>query len=346
MHALVEIVHPADVLFFARPMRILESRGHRISIVSRHKDVACQLLNRLGFVHEPISSQGSGLLGLAFELVRRDAALMFHVRRHRPDIMLGLGGVAISHVGRLTGIPSLVVYDSENARLQTRLAWPFVTRLVVPEDYAGPVPESRTERLPGIKELSYFHPDAFRAERETAVALGLDPGRPNVFLRTVRWGANHDLGKTGWNDAQAAALAEALAPRAKLHVSAEVEPPGPLRPYLWRGDPERVHHLLAFCDAYVGESATMACEAATLGVPTLYAGVDLPGYVAGMGRRGLVRWLTPEQRSELGRAAATLLEERKSFDAARATWLSELPDWAEVVADRAEALAASSSQSG
>ncbi len=339
MHALIEIVHPADVLFFVRPIRILRSRGHGISIVSRRKDVACELLDRFDFAHEPISSQGSGLLGLAFELVRRDAALMLHVRRHRPDVMLGFGGVTISHVGRLAGIPSLVVYDSENARLQTRLAWPFLTRLLVPEDYAGPVPEGRTERLLGIKELSYFHPDAFCAERETAVALGLDPGRPNIFVRTVRWGANHDLGKTGWTESQAAALVEVLAPRARLHVSAEGEPPGPLRPYLWRGDPERVHHLLAFCDAYVGESATMACEAATLGVPALYAGVDLPGYVAGLDRRGLVRWLPPEQRNELGRTAEAILDERKPFDAAQANWLAELPDWAEEVANRAEELA-------
>ena len=276
MHVLVETVHPADVLFFRRPMAMLAARGHRVSVVSRRKDVTCALLDRFGVEHTPISTQGRGLAGLALELLLRDARLLARVRRDRPDVMLGFGGVAIAHVGRLTGVPSLVVYDSENARLQTRLAWPVLTRLVVPEDYAGPVPDGRTERLPGIKELSYFHPSTFRPDRAEAVALGLDPERANVFLRTVRWGANHDLGKTGWSAETAADLVAALAPHAALHVSAETEPPAALRPYLWRGDPDRVHHLLGCCDAYVGESATMACEAAVMGVPALYAGVDLP----------------------------------------------------------------------
>ncbi|MFT6773410.1 MAG: putative glycosyltransferase [Paracoccaceae bacterium] len=339
MHALVEIVHPADVLFFVRPIRILQARGHRISVVSRRKDVACDLLDRFGIAHDPISSQGTGLLGLGAELLRRNAALLSRIRHDRPDVMLGFGGVAISQVGRLTGIPSLVIYDSENAHLQTRLAWPFLTRLIVPEDYAGPLPRGRAERLPGIKDLSYFHPGAFRPDRNAALALGLDPARPNLFVRTVRWGANHDIGKSGWSNAEAEAFVAALSPRAKLHVSAEGEAPPALRPHIWQGDPAQVHHLLGCCDAYAGESSTMACEAATMGVPALYAGVDLPGYVAGMDRRGLVRWVAPDARATLAAQAATLLEDRAGFDAARSVWLATLPDWAVAVADRAEALA-------
>lgn len=339
MHALIEIVHPADVLFFVRPIRILQARGHRISVVSRRKDVACDLLDRLAIPHDPISAQGTGLLGLGAELLRRDAALLRRIRRDRPDVMLGFGGVAISHAGRLSGVPSLVIYDSENARLQTRLAWPFLTRLIVPEDYAGPLPRGRAERLPGIKDLSYFHPGAFRPNRGEALALGLDPTRPNLFVRTVRWGANHDIGKSGWSDAEADALVAALAPRAKLHVSAEGEAPPALRPHLWQGDPSRIHHLLGCCDAYAGESATMACEAATMGVPAIYAGVDLPGYVAGMDRRGLVRWIAPEARGTLAAQAEALLTDRVRFDAAHADWLAACPDWAVAVADRAEALA-------
>ena len=339
MQILIEIVHPADVLFFLRPIRLLEARGHSVDVVSRDKDVTCDLLDGFGIGHTPISRQGSGLVGLGLELLRRDAVLVRRFLRNRPAVTLGFGGVAVSHASRLLGIPSLVVYDSENASLQTRLAYPFLTHLMVPEDYAGRVPGGRTERVPGIKELSYFHPEAFRPDRDAALAAGLDPDRGNVFLRTVKWAANHDLGKAGWTEEQAAALVAALAPRAKLHVSAEIEPPAPLRPHVWRGDPRMAHHLLAHCDVYVGESATMACEAATLGVPAIYAGVDLPGYVAGMDRRGLVRWIPPGRRSELVPTARALLEDSGGFRTRRSAWLSRVPDWADVLADRAEALA-------
>lgn len=336
---LVDIVHPADVLFFLRPIRMLQERGHNVQVVSRRKDVACRLLDNFGIAHAPISTQGRGLAGLGVELVWRDLALLIRTLKKRPNLMLGFGGLAISHVGFLSGIPSLVVYDSENARLQTRLAWPFLTHLIVPEDYGGSLPPGKTERLPGIKDLSYFHPSAFQPNREKAISLGLDPQRPNVFVRTVHWGANHDVGKIGWTNEEARALVNALSPQARVHVCAEGLPLESLAPYLWHGEPGDVHHLLGYCDAYVGESATMACEAATMGVPAIYAGVDLPGYVVGMDRRGLIRWLPPDRRSELGNTTMHLLSSRELFREEHQRWLRCVPDWAVALVERAEDMA-------
>lgn len=336
---LVDIVHPADVLFFLRPIRMLQERGHHVQVVSRHKDVACRLLDNFGIAHAPISTQGRGLVGLGVELVWRDLSLLMRTLKSRPNLMLGFGGLAISHVGCLSGIPSLVVYDSENARLQTRLAWPFLTHLIVPEDYGGSLPPGKAERLPGIKDLSYFHPSAFQPNRDKAISLGLDPHRPNVFVRTVRWGANHDVGKAGWTNDEAKTLVDALSPQARVHVCAEGLPLESLTPYLWHGEPSEVHHLLGCCDAYVGESATMACEAAAMGVPAIYAGVDLPGYVLGMDRRGLIRWLSPDRRRELGRATMSLLASRELFREEHRRWLRGVPDWAVVLTERAEAMA-------
>lgn len=339
LHVLFEIVHPADVLFFLRPIRTLQEQGHRVTVASRHKDVATALLDRFDIAHHPISTQGSGIGGLALELARRELALARLVRKDRPDVMIGFGAVAISHVGKLFNIPTLAVYDSENATLQTRLAWPFISHLIVPEDYTGDVPAGRVSRLAGTKDLSYFHPAAFRPDRNKAIALGLDPDRENVFLRIVRWGANHDIGKSGWTPDQLRTLVDRLSLRAKLHVSVEGEPPAELREHVWRGDPAQVHHLLGHCNAYVGESCTMACEAVTLGVPALYAGTDFPGYTHGLSRRGLLELVPPPERAELPARALALLEKGNEFQSAREEWLTTCPDWSEVVADKARELA-------
>lgn len=341
MHILVEIVHPADVLFFLRPIRMFLSRGDAVAVASRRKDVACALLDGFGIPHQPLTTAGRGLAGLGRELVVRVISVARMVRRFRPQVMLGFGGVAISQAGWALRVPSVVFYDSENARLQTRLAWPFLTHLTVPEDYAGPTPAGRTKRLPGTKDLSYFHPNAFQADRARAVAAGLDPNRPNVLLRLVSWRANHDVGKGGWTADQAERLVAMLAPHATLQVSAEGEVPPPLVPYLWRGDPSELHHLMAFCDAVAGESATMACEAVTLGVPALYAGVDFPGYTKGLAGRGLLTLLAPAEHDRLPVATAGLLEGRAGFDQARDTWLARCPDWAEAVVETADAHARS-----
>lgn len=339
LHIVFEVVHPADVLFFLRPIRTFLANGDKVTVASRHKDVATDLLDAFGIAHTPISTQGSGIAGLALELLQRDASLFSLARKLRPDLMIGFGGVAISHVGKLLGIPTLAVYDSENARLQTRLAWPFISHVIVPEDYTGDVPEGRTSRLFGTKDLSYFHPGAFQPDRGKAIASGLDPGRANVFVRIVRWGANHDLGKSGWTEAQLEQLVATLSPAAKLHVSSEGDPPAVLKPHLWSGDPAQVHHLLGHCDAYIGESCTMACEAVTLGVPALYSGTDFPGYTEGLARRGLLTLVRPGERNGIGAAAMQMLDGVDRFQANHREWLARCPDWSEFVVRKAKVMA-------
>ncbi len=106
----------------------------------------------------------------------------------------------------------------------------------------------------------------------------------------------------------------ALGDDVKLHVSAEGPLPSALEPYRFAGSPAEIHHLLAFSDALVGESATMASEAIALGVPALYAGQDFPGYTEGLARENLLTLVRPGERAKLGAATRALLDARADFD--------------------------------
>ena len=334
MRVLFEIVHPADVLFFKRPLDILSDRGDEVLILSRHKDVACDLLDSFGFAHRPISTAGRGMVGLATELARRDLATWRAARRFRPAAMVGFGGVAISHVTRLTGIPSISFYDSENAGLQTRLTHPFITHQYVPRAYAGPTPAGRTTRLPGTKELSFFHPSAFRPDRDRALSVGLDPSRDNFFVRVVTWRANHDIGKSGWDEAKLRAVIDRLARAGKVHLSSETPLPDDLKPHQYRGPKNAVHHLLAHCRLLVGESATMASEAAVLGVPAIYAGRDFPGYVRELEKAGLIRNIPEPGPAALFAGIEEMLQRPAAQAIAlRDAYVAQCPDWAEAVVD-------------
>jgi hypothetical protein len=288
MRILFDIVHPADVLFFLNPIRRLREQGSTIKIVSRHKDVACALLDQFGLQHQPISTASSGYLGLGGELLRRDWAMLRAARSFRPDVMVGFGGVSISHVGKLVGRPSVSFYAADTANLQTRLTWPFISHLYVPEAYAGAVPEDRTTRFPGIKELSYFHPENFRVDDRIAARNGWNGAEDNFLIRTVGWGANHDIGKSGWSDATLLALVNKLAARGTVHISSERALPPGLEAFAYRGNNSELHHLLGKCRAYIGESATMAHEACLLGVPSIYDGADHPGTTRELASHGLL----------------------------------------------------------
>ncbi|MBD3625658.1 MAG: DUF354 domain-containing protein [Rhodobacteraceae bacterium] len=340
MRIIFDIVHPADVLFFKRPVEIFRARGDEVLLVSREKDVAISLIEEFGFPHECASRQNSGLLGLGLEMLRRDITLLRIARRFRPDVMIGFGGVAIAHVGRLLSIPSVSFYDSENATLQTRVTWPFIGHLYVPRSYDGPVPEGRTTRVPGTKELSYLHPAGFTPDREVAARHGLDPGQENFLVRVVAWRANHDVGKAGWSPDLLRKVVGHLAAQGKVHLSSELPLPDELDRLRYKGPARDIHHLVGCCRLLVGESATMASEAAVMGVPGIYAGRDFPGYVRELEAAGLLTNVEEVTEARvLGAIENALATPLGEIAARRDAHVASCPDWAHVVVDALDAAA-------
>ena len=340
MRALVDIVHPAHVHFFRHPLRILEAHGHEVRVTSRDKDCTLELLDRFRIEHAPLTARGRGVGGLAAELLRRDRALLRVARSFRPDVITGLGGVCAAHVGRLTGTRSVVFYDTENAHLQNALTYPFAHRVVVPRCYRGWVPRWKTSRYAGYHELSYLHPARFTPDREVALANGLAPHGETFLVRVVSWDANHDLGVAGWSAGLLHRVVERLARSGTVLLSAEGALPATLERYRYRGDVAALHHVVAFCRATVGESATIASEAAVLGVPSVYAATVSRGYVDEQHERyAMVRVVPPREDAVLAAVDDTLATTPEEFDARKQALLSDTIDVAAYVADELEGAA-------
>lgn len=279
MKILIDIGHPAHVHFFRNPIELLKRRGHEIIITSRAKDIALELLNQMGLPHIPLSAQGRhGLWSLGKELILRNSALLRLVRQIRPDIMTAIGGVFIAHVGRLTKTPSLVFYDTENARLQNAITYPFASRVIAPRAYKGWLPAKHHVRYPGYHELSYLHPNYFTPDRERAIANGLAPEGDTFLIRLVSWKANHDIGERGWTIELLHSVVEKLSKKGKVLISSETPLDRELTAYHYSGQVLDIHHVMAFCRAFLGESATMASECAVLGIPAVYAAETGRGY--------------------------------------------------------------------
>ena len=291
LRILVDIIHPAHVHFFRYPLRILKDHGHEILITSRAKECAVNLLDELGLDHQTISSQsGRGVLPLGRELVVRDRALYKVARSFRPNVMAGIGGVFIAHVGAVARIPSLAFYDTENATLQNAITYPFASCVIVPECYRAWVPDRRHIRYAGYHELSYLRPGYFTPDRARALANGLDPARETFLLRLVSWQASHDIGERGWSPELLDTVVTWLSERGKILISAEGPLPERHQPLRYRGRVSELHHVMAYCRALIGESATMASECAVLGIPSIYAAQTGRGYTdEQQSRYGLVK---------------------------------------------------------
>ena len=103
MRVLLDLKHPAQVLFFKDLVRVLRGRGDDILVTSRAKDETLELLDSLGIPHACLSGIGKGLPGMGLELVRRTARMLNIARRFRPDVLLARTGIVIG-LGILQGL--------------------------------------------------------------------------------------------------------------------------------------------------------------------------------------------------------------------------------------------------
>lgn len=281
------------------------------------------------------------------ELVERDARLLRFVSRERPDVLTGIGGIFAAHTGWMSRRPSVIFYDTEHARAQNALTYPFATEVVVPRAYSGWTPRSRTVRYAGYHELSYLHPNVFKPSRERALAAGLSDRVPTFLVRTVAWSANHDVGDSGLTQEWLAAVVKQLERRGKVIISAEGRLPKCLESNRYRAPASELHHVMAFCTAYVGESATMASESVVLGIPSVYIANVSRGYLDEQSR--LYGLLAIEQMSLRPSDVPRLIDRLSSAqsgspESRRRLLLADTQDVASVVVERLEHHGASRGQ--
>ena len=267
--------------FFYIPYLKLLENNHEVLVTSRDKDVATQLLDSKKIDHICLSTAPDkpSLINFAKELIERDLKLRKIVNSFQPDVVTAIGGTFAAHASIFTNARSVIFYDTENATLQNFITYPFVSKLLVPTCYNGWTPKSKTKRYDGFHELSYLHPNHFTPDRELALRNGVNPSTKNFFLRIVSWCANHDLSESGWSNEFLGKIIDNLSKQGNVIISSERTLPEAYQKYLFKGDANALHHVLAQCDLFIGESATIASESVILGVPAIYIANTSRGYV-------------------------------------------------------------------
>jgi uncharacterized protein len=277
----------------------LVARRHDVLFTLREKECAKDLLDEYGLTYEVLSQKQTGV-GLAREFVERGARLWRAAERFRPDFLVGVMGPSIATVGRLRRLfgrdhaKIAVFYGTEIAKLTNSFVYPLADYVCTPDSYRGKV-QGNHVTYPGYHELAYLHPRRFERNAEIVRDAGIDPGSPYFVLRFVAYQASHDVGVNTIANEKKIALVNALASHGRVVVSSEAPLPPELEPNRLRIPVSHIHHVLAFSRMLVGESATMAAEAAVLGVPAVYISPYGRGFTDDLERYGLVRNFT-EQR--------------------------------------------------
>lgn len=278
MRILFDICHPAQAHLFKAAIGRLKADGHAVLVTSRDKDVCVDLLDRLGIEHVCLSRVGKGMLGLGRELLTRYWRIFRLAWQFRPDVMVSRGGIFIGLPGALLRIPRIVFEDTEHARVERMLSLPFATYICTGTGYMCDHGK-RQVRHRGVPHLTYLDPRYFQPCAEPLRKAGVDPDQPYIVLRIVAWGAGHDFGLSGLTEAGGAEAVRRLSEFGRVLISSEKPLPASLEPYRNPVPSDHMHDLLAFARLCIGEGGTMAAEAATLGVPSIFTNPLETGYL-------------------------------------------------------------------
>lgn len=336
MRLLFYLGHPAHFHLFKVVIGRLKKEGHAVSILIKKKDILEDLVHRQGWDYTNINPEGraDNKLAIAWKLLKRDVEVFRHVRDFRPDVMAGTSA-EIAHVGRLTGIPSYVFNedDADVVPLFAKLAYPFAAHIVAPDGCRVGWWEKKRISYPGYHELAYLHPDHFTPD--ASLIKELEPDKPYFILRFAKLTAHHDVGRGGITREIAGKLVSMLEPHGRIFITSE----RPLEPefekYRISIDPLLIHHALAFSSLYIGDSQTMAAEAAVLGTPAIRFN-DFIGeisYLADLEQYGLAYGIRADKPDVLYQTVSRLLADlsttRSIFRDNREKMLREKIDCAE-----------------
>lgn len=289
MKILTDLGHPKNVHVIKNLVPRLNELGHEVDVVYRDREHIADLCRAYGLKGSSRGRGGDGRLGKLFYLMRADLRLLRLAARLKPDLLLSFASPYLAHVARIRGIPMIVFDDTEDNLIVQRIYLKSASRIVVPACFAremGP----RQRRFPGYFELAYVHPTRFSPDPVIRKELELPGEKKIVLLRTVAWKAVHDLKHRGFGKDDLRLLVRELSKLARVVISAEGRLPPDLEPLRLRLPPERIHHVMAEASLVFSEGATMAAEAAVLGVPTVHCSDLRPGYIIDLEKRhGLLR---------------------------------------------------------
>jgi predicted glycosyltransferase len=313
MKVLFDMVHPADVHFFKHAIFSLKSEGHDVVVTSREKDVTIDLLDKYKIPHHPITKKGKGAIGLFLELIVRDIKLFILTFRKKPDVFVANNSPCSSHVAWLFRKSSIVYDDTEIHRLNRMLYYPFVSEVYTPECYRDTIGKKQIY-YDSYHSLAYLHPNHFTPDKTVLTKNGISAEEPYVFIRLVSWGAMHDIGLTHLQHDEKLALVKNISKFAKVLISSEGDLDDELKQYQVNVPLEDIHHILAFADLVVAESATMCSEAIVLGTYSIYIDQEGRGYTDEMEEKySLCKNFEPNDFHSINSAVTTFLEDSKNF---------------------------------
>ena len=266
MRYIFELNHPKHYYQFKYVMRILKEHGHECLVLARDKDVLLDVLKEENVPYEIFGRHGKKMsekvLG-TFSIIRNYKHI---VTRFKPDVIVSKASFYGCYCAKKCGCKSVIFPDSEVVKVTNKYVVPLVTKVVTPNSFGLDYGKKHV-RINGFFEDCYLAPSVFVPDARVLEQYGME--KPYAVFRFVGWFANHDVGNNGFTHEQKMQMVHEVGKHMKVYISSEKPLPEELKHCRLPVPASMIHHVLAFADLYLGDSQTMATEAALLGTPAI-----------------------------------------------------------------------------
>ena len=262
--------HPAHFHMLKHAAANLKRDGHEVFFVIKKKDILENLCKEAGYTYSKIRENRSNT---KWGLIKSVLGMEWHMLRfiHRNKIEMLVGSTLAFAAAKLARIPVIAMGedDAEIVPRYAKMVYPFASAVFSPMACNNGQWEHKSIKYPGFQKLTYLHPHWFKADKEIARRNGINPDEPYFLIRFAKLNAHHDSGVNGISTDVARRLVEILAPHGKIYITSERKLEPEFEQYGLHINPLDIHHVMAFATLYIGDSQSMANEAAMLGVPSL-----------------------------------------------------------------------------
>ncbi len=261
--------HPAQYHLYKALINNLKEKGSEVHIYISEKDILKDLLDKsnLQYTIIPGTNSANRNKSRLFKLINSSISFYKLIKRLKPDIIIGCLS-QIVYAGAILRIPT--VFNAEDdinyTLLQGIITYPFVKHILTP--YPTNTGLFNYKRIPynGYHKLAYLHPKRFQPDRGK---VEIPVGENYFILRFANLKAYHDINAKGISDEIAQKLIDILCTRGKILITSERQLPYEFEKYRFKGNILDIHHYLFFASLYIGDSQSMAVEAAILGTPNI-----------------------------------------------------------------------------
>lgn len=271
MKILIDINHPAHVHYFKNFIKIMKKRGADVLVVARDRDMVISLLEAYNIEYVNRGTGANGFVGKLIYMIKADIFMLRLALKFKPDLFLSFGTPYAAQTATLLNKFHIAITDNDYAgRFTYWSVVPFSKYIITSQSAFKNFGKKHVKVDSNIK-LLYLHPNYYRQlDKSYLNYLNIGENEKYIIVRFVAYNAYHDWSFGTLSVNQKVELICMLEGYGKVFISSESELPEELKKYSLKIPPTIIHDVIKNASFFIGQSGTMATEAALLGTPSVF----------------------------------------------------------------------------